>query len=110
MGLDIRFSSYMDVTCPHCGEIIGRKEVNCVGSSGRGWYPILEELGYYVPCDERTEENDWYGRDMVLTKDQTGAVYRFVSDRPELYRANDVKGLIAIAGKDGTTVVVNADW
>ena len=110
MGLDIRFSSYMDVTCPYCGEIIGQQEANCVDSSGRGWYPILEEIRYYVPDEPLTDETDWYGKDMALTKEQTDAVYRFVSDHPELYLANDVKGLIAAADKDGATVVINADW
>jgi hypothetical protein len=110
VSLDIRFSSYKGVVCPHCGEIIGRQEVDSVGSGGRGWYPILEELGYYVPYEQRTEESDWYGKDMVLTTEQAGKVYRFIRKNPDLYDGSAVKNMIASALLDSATIVVNADW
>lgn len=109
MSLDIRFTSYEDVKCPHCGEIVGRKEVESVISGGCKWYPILEELGYYVPHDQRTEENDWYGKDMVLTVEQADKVRRFVTDNPDLYYC-DVQLFIDSALYNHYTIVVNADW
>lgn len=113
MSLDIRFTSYEGIKCPHCGEIVGRKEIDCVDSGGRGWYPILEELGYYVPYEQRTEENDWYGKDMVLTVEQTDKVRRFVMDNLDLYYyyyGRDVQLLIDSALYNHYTIVVNADW
>lgn len=111
MSLDIRFTAYEDVICPHCGENIGRKEINCVSSGGCKWYPILEELGYYVPYEQRTEENDWYGKDMVLTVEQTDKVRRFVMDNLGLYYyGRDVQLLIDSALYNHYTIVVNADW
>lgn len=110
MSLDIRFTSYEDVICPHCGEVVCRKEKDHVSSSGRGWYPILQELGYYVPYDQRTEENDWYGKNMVLTKEQGETVYRFVRDNSYLYNCSEVQGMIAAALLDSNEIVVNADW
>lgn len=111
MSLDIRFTAYEGVICPHCGGVIGRKEINCVSSGGRGWYPILEELGYYVPYEQRTEENDWYGKDMVLTAEQTDKVRRFVMDNPDLYYyGRDVQLFIDSALCNHYTIVVNANW
>lgn len=111
MSLDIRFTAYEGVICPHCGENIGRKEINCVSSGGCKWYPILEELGYYVPYEQRTEENDWYGKDMVLTVEQTDKVRRFVMDNLDLYYyyGRDVQ-LFDSALYNHYTIVVNADW
>lgn len=106
MSLDIRFTA----KCPHCGEIVGRKEVDCVYSGGRGWYPILEEIGYYVPDELLTEENDWYGKDMALTAKQADKVHRFVMDNPSLYYGRDVQLLIDSALYNHYTIVVNADW
>lgn len=111
MGLDIRFTVQECVVCPKCGEVIAAKEVGCADSSGRNWYPILEKLGYYVPYDQRTEENDWYGKDMVLTEEQTDEVYKFIKRySADLYGGAEIKGLIASALCDGNSVVVNADW
>lgn len=110
MSLDIRFTAYEGVICPHCGEIIGRKEIDCVDSGGRGWYPILEELDYYVPYEQRTEENDWYGKDMVLTAERANKVHRFVMDSPDLYYGRDIQLLIDSALRNHYTIVVNANW
>lgn len=112
MSLDIRFTAYEGVICPHCGENISRKEINCVSSGGCKWYPILEELGYYVPYEQRKEENDWYGKDMVLTVEQTDKVRRFVMGNLDLYYyyGRDVQLLIDSALYNHYTIVVNADW
>lgn len=110
MGLDITFTSRRNVICPHCKTVVATEVVDSAASGGRGWYDILESLGYYVPCDKRTEENDWYGKDMVLTTEQVCQVYDFIKTHPDLYNADTVRGLIATALLDGNAVVVNADW
>ena len=110
MGLDIQFTTQKKVLCPHCGEIVKTEDGYSVESSGRAWRSILEELGYYVPYEKRTEENDWYGRDMKLTGEQLEKVYQFIRSNPELYQSQQVLGLIAAAKCDGDTVILNADW
>ena len=110
MSLDIRFTSRRNVICPHCNNIVMTEDVYCVDSGGRGWYPILESLGYYVPYDQRTEENDWYCKDMVLTTEQAKQVYTFIRKHPNLYNEDEVLGLIATALVDENAVVINANW
>lgn len=111
MSLDIDFYEHQPVICPHCGETVKMETIAQECSSGKGWYPILESLGYYVPYDQRTEENDWYGKDMVLTPEQTKEVYKFVKENfLDLYCARDIAGLIARAIVEENTVVVNANW
>ena len=112
MGLDIRFTSRRNVICPHCNNIVATEDVCCVDSGGRGWYDILESLGYYVSYAQRqvTGENDWYGKDMVLTTEQAKQVYTFIRKHPNLYNDDEVLGLIATALVDENAVVINADW
>lgn len=110
MSLDIMFTERANETCPHCGGLVKRRNVQTVGSSGSPWYDILEELGYYVPHDKRTKENDWYGKDMELTEEQAKAVFKFAKEAKDLYHRFEVQGLIATALLNGSTVVINADW
>ena len=110
MSLDIRFTAQEGVVCPKCGEVVAARNIMCEESGGRGWYDILEKIGYYVPYDQRTEENDWYGKDMTLTEEQADMVYMYVVRHKDLYNVNGVLGLIASALHDGNSVVVNADW
>jgi len=85
--------------------------IDTSGSGGRNWYPILESIGYYVPYDQRTEENDWYGKDMTLTEEQLREVYTYVkNNRFELFYGESVLGTLGRAIIDGNEVVVNADW
>lgn len=77
MGLDVRFIQRKKLVCPKCGEIVGHTDVNVVSCGGRGWYPLLESFGYYVPYEQRTEENDWYGKDMKLTAEQADKAFLF---------------------------------
>lgn len=109
MGLDITFTQRKRIVCPKCGEIVGYTDVDCVDASGRGWYPILESIGYYVPYEQRTEENDWYGKDMVLTEKQADEVYQFVK-KNDLYGSYLVQKLIAEAIYEQDDIVLNADW
>lgn len=75
----------------------------------RMWYGFLESIGYYIPYQHRTEENDWYGKDMILTEEQTEQLVDFVSEN-QPYNAWNVKCLIASALLNGNKVIINADW
>lgn len=109
MGLDIRLTQRKENCCPHCGKFIDHKEVDSVYSSGRVWYPFLESIGYYVPYAQRTEKNDWYGKDMVLTEEQAKKLYEFVSEH-DAYNDGEVKRMVAVALFEKDDIVVNADW
>lgn len=110
MGLDVRFKQLKDVTCPHCGQLVRQETVEEVYSGGRVWYDFLELIGYYVPYNERTPDNDyWYGKDMALTPEEARAAYDFAKDN-EVYEWDAVCGLIADAFMENHHVVVNADW
>ena len=58
MSLDITFTRRKKIVCPKCGEVVGHNDLDTVDSGGRLWFPFLEQIGYYVPYDKRTEEND----------------------------------------------------
>lgn len=109
MSLDIRLTQRKNIVCPKCGEIVTTIDVNSESSGGSVWYPFLEAIGYYVPYEERTEENDWYGKDMVLTEDQVTDAYKFVLENPA-YGFERISRLIADAMRNKHIVVVNADW
>ena len=109
MGLDITFTRRKNSICPECGAVVGHTDVDCAYGGGRGWYPLLESFGYYVPYKRRTEENDWYGKDMVLTEAQVNEAYQFTKD-VDLYGSYLVRKLLAEAIYERDSVVVNADW
>ena len=111
MSLDVRFTVRRNVMCPHCGKVVMTTDEQTVDTGGRAWYPILEELGYYVPYELRTEENDWYGKDMVLNDEQLDILYQHIRYRvSELYHGMEVLSLIAVARMENDMVVLNADW
>ena len=110
MSLDIQFTARENVVCPKCGEVVATEAVASEGSGGRAWYSILEEIGYYVPYEQRTEENDWYGKDMALTEEQAKEVYRFVVKNNDLYNCVAIRCLIAMAIVEKLTIIVNANW
>ena len=109
MSLDISFSQLKKQICPHCGEEIATDTVDCECSGGRAWYPFLESIGYYVPYDQRTDENDWYAKDMTLTSEQLQYAYGFVKES-EVYNRQMILLLLGSALFEGNSVVVNADW
>ena len=109
MSLDIRFTQRKNIVCPKCGEIVTTIDIQSEDGGGRLWYPFLESIGYYVPYDQRTEENDWYGKDMVLTEEQVADAYKFVLN-VDAYGCERIFRLLAYAMKDKDIVVVNADW
>ena len=109
MSLDITIKERKEFRCPDCGRLVTTQDIDEADSGGRAWYNFLEQIGYYVPCGERTEENDWYGEDMALTEEQAKQLADFVSDNHP-YNARDVECLVARALMRGNKVVINADW
>ena len=109
MSLDITIKERKEFRCPDCGRLVTTRDIGEECSSGRVWYDFLESVGYYVPYERRTEENDWYGEDMVLTEEQAKRLADFVSDN-QPYNYMDVECLVARALLHGNKVGINADW
>ena len=109
MSLDITIKERKEFRCPDCGRLVTTQDIGEECSGGRVWYNFLEPIGYYVPYEKRTEENDWYGEDMVLTEEQEKQLADFVSDNLP-YNWVTINNLIARALLHGSKVVINADW
>lgn len=109
MGLDITVMERRDVCCPHCGKVITTADVASTDSGGSFWYDFLEKLGYYVPYEKRTKENDWYGKDMVLGNEQAKQLVDYAVKK-EVYNWDGVESVVAEALAHGNKVVINADW
>lgn len=109
MSLDITIKEMKEFRCPDCGRLVTTQDIDAVDSCGRLWYDFLEPIGYYVPYENRTEENDWYGEDMVLTEEQAKQLADFVSDN-QPYNTRDVECMVARSLMRGNKVVINADW
>lgn len=109
MGLDITIKERKEFRCPECGRLVTTQDIDAERSSGRVWYDFLEPIGYYVPYEKRTEENDWYGKDMELTEEQAEQLVDFVHvHRP----CNDmnIAYLVQVALMDGNKIAINANW
>ena len=109
MSLDITIKERKEFRCPDCGRLVTTQDIDAECSSGRVWYDFLQGVGYYVEDDNLTEEEDWYGKDMVLNEEQAKHQADFVSDN-QPYNYMDVEGLVARALLHGNKVVINADW
>ena len=109
MSLDITIKERKEFHCPDCGRLVTTQDVGAEDSGGRIWYDFLESVGYYVPYENRNDENDWYGKDMVLTEEQAKQLADFVSEY-QLYYARDIECLVERALLHGNKVVINADW
>ena len=109
MSLDITIKQIRTVLCPHCGEAVKTEVVDAVLGGGSDWYAFLEAIGYYVPYDQRTEENDWYAKDMTLTNEQALYLVYYIKRHPNIYGA-EAKNLVAMALLEGDEIVINADW
>lgn len=92
--------------CRKCEHLL---YVASTDSSGRLWYDFLERLGYYVPYEKRTKENDWYGKDMVLDNEQAKQLVDYAVKK-EVYNWDGVESVVAEALAHGNKVVINADW
>lgn len=109
MSLDITIKERKEFRCPDCGRLVMTQDIDEKYSGGRVWYNFLEPIGYYVPYEKRTEENDWYGNDMVLTEEQAKQLAYFVSAYCP-YNCGTIENLVARALLHGNKVVINADW
>ena len=107
MGLDIRISRAKPIYCPHCGELVTYRAVDTVDSGGSSWYEFLEYAKYYKPY---LIEQDMYGEDMTLSKEQVSELIKFIDRNPELYMARDIYRMVESARIDGDKIVINADW
>ena len=109
MSLDITIKERKEFRCPDCGRLVTTQDIDAGCSGGRVWYNFLEPIGYYVPYEKRTKENDWYGLDMVLSEEQAHQLIRFVLDyQPTEY--DKIEHLVERALVRGNKVVINADW
>ena len=109
MSLDITIKERKEFRCPDCGCLVTTQDIGAECSGGRVWYNFLEQIGYYVPYEKRTKENDWYGLDMVLSEEQAHQLIRFVLDyQPTEY--DKIEHLVERALARGNKVVINADW
>lgn len=109
MSLDITIKERKEFSCPYCGRLVTTQDIGEECSGGRVWYNFLEPIGYYVPYEKRTKENDWYGEDMVLTDEQAKRLADFVSDNLP-YHWVAINNLIASAMLHGNKVVINSSW
>ena len=109
MSLDIKIKERKEFRCQDCGRLVTTQDIDAECSSGRVWYVFLQGVGYYTEGDNLTEENDWYGEDMVLAEEQAKQLADFVSEN-QPYSARDIECLVARALLHGNKVVINADW
>ena len=107
MGLDIRISRAEPIYCPHCGELVTYKPMESIDSCGRRWYEFLEYVKYYKPY---LIEQDMYGEDMTLSKEQVNELIKFIDRNPELYMAQDIYRMVETARVHDDAIVINADW
>ena len=109
MSLGITIKERKEFRCPDCGRLVTTQGIDAECSGGRVWYDFLEPIGNYVPYEKRTEENDWYGKDMELTEEQAEQLVDFVHvHRP--YNDMNIAYLVGAALMDGNKIVINADW
>ena len=107
MGLDITISRAEPIYCPHCGELVIYKPIESIDSGGRQWYKFLEYAKYYKPY---LIEQDMYGEDMTLSKEQISELIKFIDRNPELYMAQDIYRMVETARVHDDAIVINADW
>ena len=107
MGLDIRISRAEPIYCPHCGELVTYKPIESIDSCGRRWYEFLEYVKYYKPY---LIEQDMYGEDMTLSKEQVNELIKFIDRSPELYMAQDIYRMVETARVHDDAIIINADW
>ena len=109
MSLDITIKERKEFRCPDCGRLVTTQDIGAECSGGIVWYNFLESVGYCVPYENRAEENDWRGEDMVLTEEQVKQLANFVS-KNQPCNARDIKCLVKRALLHGNKVVINVDW
>lgn len=81
----------------------------CQNEDDVGDRVMHQKLGYYVPYEKRTKENDWYGKDMVLDNEQAKQLVDYAVKK-EVYNWDGVEWIVTEALAHGNKVVINADW
>lgn len=111
MGFDITVSRYDVGKCPQCGKPIKGTMQDYEHSGGRVWKEYLEKIGYYVPYEilEKEPERDFYGKDMTITSEQAKYLAIFAREH-KLYNWASIAALVDRAIKNGSFIVINADW
>ena len=109
MGLDITISERKEYRRPNCGISVGYTDIASTDSGGRAWYEFLENVGYCVPYDKRTEEKDWNCLDMVLDNEQAKQLADYAVKK-EVYNWDGVERVVATALMHENKVVINANW
>lgn len=109
MGLDVSIKSQEPIICPHCKEVALYKLDEIIYENGREWYNFLEKIGYYVSYKNRTQRNDWYGKDMVLSDEQIHKLKNFV-ELNNVYYKDKIYFLVLKAIDKKYRVVINAEW
>ena len=109
MSLDITIKERKEFRCPDCWRLVTTQDIDAECSSGRVWYDFLQGVGYYVEGDNPTEENDWYGEDMVLTEEQAKQLADFASEKNP-YNSLSIKFLVGMALANENKVVINSSW
>lgn len=104
MSIDTTIKERKGFRCPYCGQMVMEQDIGLECSNGRVW-----RFGYYMPHEKRTEENEWCGKDMVLTEEQAIQPADFVSNN-QIYNGSGVECLAARALMRGNKVIINADW
>ena len=106
---DIMISERKEYRCPNCGISVGYTDIASTDSGGRAWYEFLENVGYCVPYDKRTEEKDWNCLDMVLDNEQAKQLADYAVKK-EVYNWDGVERVVATALMHENKVVINANW
>ena len=109
MSLDITIKERKEFRCQDCGRLVATWDITEEHSDYRVWYDFLKSVGYYVEDDNLTEENDWCGKDMILTEEQAKQLADFVSNNHP-YNYYDIELLVVRTLMNGNKVVINADW
>ena len=109
MSLDITIKERKEFRCQDCGRLVATWDITEEHSDYRVWYDFLKSVGYYVEDDNPTEENDWCGKDMILTEEQAKQLADFVSNNHP-YNYHDIELLVVRTLMNGNKVVINADW
>lgn len=109
MSLDIAIMRKEPTICPHCHELVFYDDVEEMSSSGRCWYEFLENVGYYVPYEKRTEDNDWYGKGMELTNEEARYLVEFAKNSG-VFNYPNIERIVAVALMNNQRIVINANW
>lgn len=110
MGLSMKVSWYDTGKCPHCGQPIKGTLRDWADSNDRYWYAWLEHIGYCPRVGEnRTPDEDWYGKDMTLTAQQVKELAEYAKAM-KVFNWIQIDLMVKAVLEYGGFIVINADW